>query len=400
MPRSGWTQPFSDRHLSDNIAVGVLTRVFPPALVDEVLARTGRSEHRLRLLPARLMVYYVLTLALFPDLSYEEVMVQLTEGRRWELDWREAPSRLPTEVAIVKARRRLGRAPLELLFRAAAAPLAIASTPGAFYHGMRLISLDQTLLDLANTAVNDQVFGRPGSTSGDEGAPLPQLRLVGLVECGTGAITDATFSPSTSSPQELCDRLLGALPTGTLCLADRRLYSSERFEGTPLPGVQLLWEAPPDLALPEQQQLVDGSYLTCISPSGASDPQEPGGTSVRVVECQLDDPNVPSIEVRGRLLTTLLDPETAPASELAGIYSRRAKIQALLDDLKADERSRNLVLRSKDHDGVYQEAYGCLCAHYAIRRLMTSTGLAADFEPDRLVFGTPPAPREAAEKGI
>ncbi len=88
MPRAGWVKPETDQRLSDHVALGVLTRTFPPALVDEVLAETGRLERRSRLLPARLVVYYVLAMTLFSQAGYEEVMRNLTEGLAWAVGWR------------------------------------------------------------------------------------------------------------------------------------------------------------------------------------------------------------------------------------------------------------------------------------------------------------------------
>jgi len=161
VPRAGQRKPPSDSRLTDHISIGVLTRVFPPELVDGVVAEAGRVERRHRLLPARVVVYYVLALALFADCAYEEVMRQLVEGLAWESGWRQRWE-VPTKAAIYKARERLGREPLELLFRAVACPLASESTRGAFYRGLRLVSLDGTCLDVADSESNEATFGRPG----------------------------------------------------------------------------------------------------------------------------------------------------------------------------------------------------------------------------------------------
>ena len=164
MPRAGQRKPVSDSRLTDHVSIGVLTRVFPPELVDGVISETGRREQRQRLLPARVVVYYVLALALFADCSYEEVMRQLVEGLAWsragEHSWA-----VPSKMAISKARARLGKEPLELLFRAACLPVASESTRGAFYRGLRLVSVDGTCLDVADTPANDAEFGRPGSST-------------------------------------------------------------------------------------------------------------------------------------------------------------------------------------------------------------------------------------------
>jgi len=170
VPRSGWVKPVSDQRLSDHISIGVLTRVFPPELVDAVVAEAGRAERRHRLLPARVVVYYVLAMALFAESSYEEVMRQLVEGLAWESGWRQVWE-VPSKVAIYKARQRLGSEPLELLF-ATARPLATSATRGAFYRNLRVMSLDGTCLDVSDTPENDEAFGRPGSARREGGGGI------------------------------------------------------------------------------------------------------------------------------------------------------------------------------------------------------------------------------------
>ena len=384
MPRAGWVKPASDQRLSDHISIGVLTRVFPPELVDAVVAEAGRVERRQRLLPARVVVYYVLAMALFSGSSYEEVMRLLVEGLAWESGWQRAWE-VPSKPAIFMARKRLGSEPLQLLFGAACSPLAAAATRGAFYRGLRLMSLDGTCLDVPDTAANDEAFGRPGSSRREGGGAFPQLRLVALSECGTHAITGAALGPYTSSEQELTDQLLGALSPGMLCLADRGFYSFERFQNARRAGAQLLWRVKSNMVLPRERPLPDGSYLSTVY-SFSDRHAHRDGAQVRVVEYGIDDPGVPQAEERYRLLCTIEDPDRAPASELAALYSERWELESILDELKTHQRGPRVVLRSKQPAGIYQEAYGYLCTHYAIRRLMHDAALRADIDPDRLSF--------------
>lgn len=358
--------------------------MFPPELVDGVVAEAGRRERRQRLLPARMVVYYVLALALFADCSYEEVMRQLVEGLSWESGWRRSWE-VPTKMAISKARERLGREPLELLFKAVAVPLADQSTRGAFYRGLRLMSLDGTCLDVADTPQNEAAFGRPGTGRGQGVGAYPQLRLVGLAESGTHAICDAALGPCTDSEQALADRLWSSLTPGMLCMADRNFYSFERFQHVHAGGAQLLWRVRSNVMLPREQALADGSYLTHLSQSNHGRAGR-RGPAARVVEYQLDDPVLAPEEQRYRLLTTILDPVEAPASELAALYPQRWELESALDELKTHQRGPRAVLRSKHPDGVYQEAYGHLCTHYAIRRVMHDAALEADLVPHRLSF--------------
>jgi hypothetical protein len=385
VPRSGWVKPASDQRLSDHISIGVLTRVFPPELVDAVVAQAGRRERRQRLLPARVVVYYVLAMALFSDASYEEVMRQLVEGLAWESGWRQRWE-VPSKVAIFLARQRLGAEPLELLFGAVASPLAGEATRGAFYRGLRLMSLDGTCLDVADTPENEAAFGRPGSSRRAGGGAFPQLRLVALAESGTHAICDAALGPYASSEKELADQLLGGLSEGMLCLADRGIYSFERFQKARQTGAQLLWRVMSHMLLPREAQLADGSYLTRIYKSQKDQRAKRAGQRVRIIEYQLEDPTLDEEEQRYRLITTILDPDQGPAKELAALYPQRWEIEGMLDELKTHQRGPRAVLRSKQPDGVYQEAYGYLCTHYAIRRLMHDAALRADLDPDRLSF--------------
>ena len=384
MPRAGQRKPPSDSRLTDHISIGVLTRVFPPELVDGVVGEAGRRERRRRLLPARVVVYYVLALALFADCSYEEVMRQLVEGLAWESGW-EREWEVPTKVAIYKARERLGREPLEFLFRAVAVPLATGSTRGAFYRGLRLMSLDGTCLDVADTPQNAAAFGRPGSSRREGGGAFPQLRVVALAESGTHAICDAALGPYTGSEQALADRLWDSLSDRMLCLADRNFYTFERFQKARGTGAQLLWRVKSDVGLPREQTLEDGSYLTSIY-ALKNRKAKRDGERARVVEYRLDDPALPDEEQRYRLITTVLDPDAAPANELAALYPQRWELESALDELKTHQRGPRVVLRSKQPEGVYQEAYGHLCTHYAIRRVMHDAALRADLVPHRLSF--------------
>ena len=370
--------------MSDHISIGVLTRVFPPELVDRVVLEAGRLEQRHRLLPARVVVYYVLAMALFSDASYEEVMRALVEGLAWVSGWAQVWE-VPAKGSIFKARSRLGREPLELLFEAVARPLASEATRGAFYRQWRLMSLDGTCLDVADTPANEQEFGRPGSSRREGGGAFPQLRLVALSETGTHAICAAAMGPLSSGENALADELVPRLQPGMLCLADRGFYSFERFTNASKTGAQLLWRVGSHMLLPREQQLPDGSYLTRIYKNQPDQRAHRDGRQVRVVEYQLDD-GLSDPEQRYRLLSTILEADQAPAGELGVLYHERWEIENALDELKIHQRGPRVVLRSKQPDGVYQEAYGYLCTHYAIRRLMHDAALTGDLDPDRLSF--------------
>jgi Insertion element 4 transposase N-terminal len=196
----------------------VLTRTFPPELVDRVIAKTGRAEQRQRLLPARVVVYYTLAMCLFTQAGYEEVMRLLVEGLAWLRRWRGS-WQIPDKSSIARARARLGPAPLRELFVEVARPLATRKTKGAWYRGWRLVALDGTTLDVPDTPANVAAFGRPGGGRG-QGA-FPQVRLVGLVECGTHAVVDAAMGGLHLGEGSLAPSLARSLGPGMLLLVDQ-----------------------------------------------------------------------------------------------------------------------------------------------------------------------------------
>ncbi len=220
MPRAGQVRPPVEERLSDRIALGVLTRVFPAELVDEVIAETGRGERRCRLLPARVVVYFVLAMCLFSGQGYEEVARLLACGLAWARRWR-GRWEVPTTAAISRARVRLGPEPLKALFARVCRPVAGADTPGVWYRGWRVVAVDGTTLDVPDTPENAAFFGRPGSGRGEGRAAFPQVRLVVGAECGTRAVFAAAIGPCTVGETTLADTLWGHLQPGMLVLADR-----------------------------------------------------------------------------------------------------------------------------------------------------------------------------------
>jgi hypothetical protein len=379
MPRAGWVKPVSDRRLSDLVSVGVLTRVFPPDVVDEVIAQTGRTEQRNRTLPARVMAYFAIGMALYSEGSYEDVLAQLTDGLSWASGWQDSfvP---PSKSAIFQARARLGCEPLAALFTRVAKPLAPVSMPGAWLAGRRLVAIDGCCLDVADTAENAEHFGRPGVNKGERSA-FPQARLVALAECGTHAIFDAAIGAYTDSEVALAQDLLDRLEPGMLLLADRNFTSYALWRRAIATGADLLWRAKTGLRPELVRTLEDGSWLARIRHS-TDRTAEP--ITVRVIDYSIDDgrDNPDSY----RLFTTLLDPADASATDLAAAYVQRWEIELSFDELKTHQRGPRTVLRSKSPQLVQQEIWGHLCCHYAIRSLMAQAAVHAGHDPDRLSF--------------
>jgi transposase IS4-like protein/DDE family transposase len=346
-----------------------------------VLAETGRQSQRHRQLPARLVVYYVLALALYAQASYGEVLRCLLEGVRW-LHLGGADPALATKSAITRARRRLGVTPLETLFQRLAHPFAGPGTPGAWYRGRRLVSLDGTTIDLPDAPELEAHFGRPAASRGASG--FPQLRLLGLTETGTHALFAVAIARYDSSGVGLAPQLFAHLRPDTLCLADRAFIGFARWCEAAATGADLLWRLRANQVLPCQKRLPDGSYLSRLYASPKHRRRDDGGVVVRVIDYRLD--GVPGAEPLYRLVTTLLDPGAAPAAELAALYHERWESEGTLAELKVTLPGARLMLRSRRVDLVEQELYGLLLVHLALRRLMHEASRRAGCDPDRLSF--------------
>jgi hypothetical protein len=385
MPRAGWKKPESDRRLSDLVSVGVLTRVFPPELVDAVIAGVGRTEQRHRALPARVMAYFSIGMALYSEGSYEDVLAQLTDGLSWASGWQES-FRPPSKSAIFQARARLGSEPLAALFERVAKPIGAEQAVGVWLAGRRLVAIDGTCLDVADTVANSEHFGRPGVSKGEQAA-FPQARVVALAECGTHAVFAARVGTYSQSEATLTGALLDRLEPGMLLLADRGFFSYALWRKAIATGADLLWRVRTDTSAPKPthvEDLPDGSWLAHLRglTPAAERRQEP--MLVRVVDFTVEDARDNPITYR--LFTTLLDPAQVAALDLAAAYARRWEIELTFDELKTHQRGPRTVLRSKSPDLVLQEIWGHLCCHFAIRSLMAEAANHSGHDPDRVSF--------------
>ncbi len=388
MPRAGWVKPESDRRLSDLVSVGVLMRVFPPGLVDEVIADAGRTEQRSRSLPARVMAYFAIGMALYSNGSYEDVLSQLTDGLAWASGWEEQYV-LPSKSAIFQARARLGAEPLQGLFERVARPIGVpGSSGGGWVAGRRLVAVDGTCLDVADTVENDAFFGRPGVNKGERSA-FPQARVVALVECGTHAMFAAKVGGLATGEPTMVEQLLARVEPGMLLLADRGVFSYSLWRKAIGTGADLLWRIRTDRNGPQPQfveNLPDGSWLAVLRRSTGAAQRALPAMTVRVIDYTIDDGR--DHPGSYRLFTTILDPSDASATELAAAYQQRWEIELAFDELKTHQRGPRTVLRSKSPNLVLQEIWGHLCCHYAIRSLMSDAAVHAGHDPDRTSFVT------------
>jgi hypothetical protein len=380
MSRTVASLPAGSR-ITDYISLGVVAKTFPLEKIRASLAATGKESVRQRDLPAHVVVYYVIALALYMQSSYREVLRCLLEGIQWLVE-PAAGIHVAGNSGISQARTRLGWEPVRQLHDEVVRPVAVAATKGAWYQAWRLISVDGSTLDVADEKGNNEAFGRPGASRGE--SAYPKIRFVSLVENGTHVLFGSRMADYATSEVALAKTVLPALCKGMLCLADRGFFGVEMWKEAAATGADLLWRVRKNIHLPCEKRLPDGSYLSRIYPSQQDQRRGRNGIVVRVIEYRLE--GVEGAEPSYRLATTILDHELAPATELAALYHERWEIETAFDELKTHLRGAHIVLRSKTPDLVRQEFYGLLMAHFAVRGLMHEAALRADQDPDRLSF--------------
>jgi Insertion element 4 transposase N-terminal/Transposase DDE domain len=373
----------SDPPVWQRLGLGVLAEHVPAGLIDDVLAETGRVQQRVRLLPARVTVLFILALSLFSGVGYRGVWRELTHSD----GGRGGPA--PSTSALSQARRRIGVPPLRALFARVRGPRASPGMAGAFIAGLRLVSWDGTQLDVAASAANDAVFV-PSRNRRRGPAAFGKIRLMTLIEVGTHAVIDAVFG--TESEQKLAEMLRPALRPGMLLLADRNFPSWKLWTHCTDTGAHLLWRVKASRLLPRIATLPDGSWLAVLPKPGTNAAL---GAWVRVIEYTVTvtatDRRTGAPTTRTelfRLVTTVCDPDLATAGELAACYHARWESENSYRELKTFQRGPRTVLRSTDPDGVYQELYAYLITYQAIRTLIATAAEATGVDPDRLSFTT------------
>ena len=392
--------------LPDRVSVGALTRAFPPELVDRVVGMTDTRELRRRLLPARLVVYFVLALWLFrgPNCGYGRVMVKLVDAlyhrRRGQqllegvLDpdgWVDAGAgrrwRPPNISSLSRARMRLGADPLHMLFEQVAGPVGADDAAGVFCCGLRVVSVDGSSTDVPNSQENDAYFGRPANAT--RAGAFPQVRWLAAAESGTGALVGATIGPYTVGEQTLAVDLLPAFGAEMLVLADRNFLSHTLARDVLGTGAHILWRASASFRLTPIAVLADGSYLAVLHPRRKADGPP---ITVRVIEYTVHTSTAgdsageeESSEVFA-LVTDLLDPEAYPALDLACAYPMRWEAETVIGHHKTDMGAGIAVLRSKDPEGVAQEMWALFAVYQAIHTLIGAAVDATGIPPDKVSF--------------
>jgi hypothetical protein len=372
------------RHLS----MGVLALCFPVPKVQAIIDECGKSSRRIRDLPSAVVVFYVLALNLFPGIGYQSVLRWLLSGLQW---LGNGSLRISGKGALSAARQRLGADPMRRLHQQMAVPLADPALSGCYWKGMHTVALDGSTLALQDTKSNSAHFGRSSNQNG--AAAYPMARFVALAETGTHLIFAAELGGYRKSEIKLTEKLLSRLQPGMLCLADRLFPGYALWKKAAATGAHLLWRAKATLKLERIEQLSDGSWLARWSRSSKKPRGKPESLVVRVIEYRLKQAgqHEEAVGAQGkqevyRLLTTILDPEKAPATELAEFYPQRWEIELTFNEGKRILRRGRITLRSKVAELVEQEFWGLLLAHYLVRKMMAQAALKRGIDPDEISY--------------
>ena len=316
--------------------LGELTQYLPFEVVDDVLEQTRTTQRRLRDLPSRVGVYFLLALGLFPRLGYRRVWGKLTTALTG------VPVACPSEKALRDLRRRLGPAPMKALFEVVAGPLAQPQTPGVLFRGLRTVAFDGcSSLKAPDTDRNRCWLGRIKYRMGWAG--YPTLRLMTLAETGSRGLIGATLGSAADRDEvALARRLLPLLRPGMLVLLDRAFDAAAFLAEVAATGAMLLARSKSTRNPPVLEHLPDGSYLSCLD-----------GLTVRIIEADLTvtGADCSHLRERYRLITTLLDHHCFPASDLVGLYHERWEIESAYLALRHTLLNGH-VLRSGDRPGL------------------------------------------------
>ncbi len=351
--------------------LGELTRLVPFEMVDEVLASTGKTQCRVRLLPARVVVYLLLAACLFAEPGYRQVWRKLSAGLH------PLPVATPTVSALRQARQRLGAAPLKALFDLLRGPAATTATHAVRWQGLLLTVIDGTLLTVADSDDNCGRYVKQRGNHGGSGYPI--LRLSALLTCGTRSVIDAVFDPISTGELAQADRLSRSLRPGMLLLADRYYAAADLIATLAATGAHLLIPCKNGRRLPVIQRYRDGSWLSTI-----------GGVQVRVIAAQISITTSNGSVHTGdyRLITTLLDPHRYPGAELIRLYHQRWEIETAFLELKSSILGGR-VLRARTPEGIDQEIHALLTLYQILRTAMVdATDSQPGTDPDRASFTT------------
>ncbi len=380
--------PYRLRHLElddkmcQQVSFTVFEKIYPQELIEEQLSLHDAWEERERALNMVIIMPLLLAAALWTRLALPRVLERL--ARPLHVLGLPLRAMQVKGSAISYRREQLGLAPVQGLFARCCRPMGTPATIGAYRFGKRLMALDGTMQDVPDTQANAAAFARPSNQYGQ--GPFPQIRLLALSEGGSHAIVDATISDHTQAERRLAEQLLPSLEPDMFLLHDAQFPGLRFWQAIRARRAHVMGPLPSHHLPTYLRQLSDGSYLAVYVPSKQQEQEGIKPLLVRVIEYHITDARLGEPDQLYRLATTWLNPRTAPALELIDCSHERWEVEVVLAEIKTHQRLQQPVLRSRTPDGVRQEVYALLLAHYAVRVLMHQAACQADVDPDRLSF--------------
>jgi len=371
-----------DAKLPDQSLLEGLESVIPYATIQAVVTAHQLTRQRCRKLSAEMGLLMAVAMNLWARQSLTRVLIKLIKGFRFI--WPDETMQAATKGAISQLRYEVGAAPVVELFHRLCVPMATEETPGAFLCGYRMMAIDGTVEEVADTPENARVFGRSKGGRGESAFPL--VRGVYLMEVGTHAIVDAGFWPYRTNEQVGARRLLRSVGEGMLVMWDRGLHRFDMVQQTLQQQAHFLGRLPATVDLKPVGVLADGSYLAFLRPSDYGRRKKGERILIRVIEYTFDDPALPGYGEPHGIITSVLEAHRAPALLLAQAYHERWELELAIDEMDTHQRLAAQPLRSKKPVGVIQELYGLLLAHYAVRHVLHDAACPEAMDPDRLSF--------------
>lgn len=367
----------------EEMQLSSLTEVVSIETIKTALRDEGLQEGRVRQLNFILTILIVIGMGLCANLSIGHVIEKMAKGVRFI--YGEGNHTVVGASGFSYRRYQIGASVMVNLFKRVCRPIATEKTKGAFLFGLRLMAIDGSDEEVADTAENERAFGKYQLANGQT-SPFPHIRTVYLAECGTHAIVDAGIWPLSSGERVGAKRMLRSVCEGMLVMWDRGIHSFDMIADTRAQGAHVLGRLPAHVKPQKVKMLADGSYLADLRPSDYKRRKNGETIRVRIIEYRITDPALADCEDVHRLVTTLLDPEQYPAIDLVCAYHERWEIELVIDEIDTHQLSSRSTLRSLKPVGVIQEMYGILLAHFIVRFLMHEAAQKVDIDRDRLSF--------------
>ena len=379
-----------DDKVCEQVSMTMLSEVYPTEVMERCVQQSepwSTKVRRVRLSTALSLVLFVIAMGLWSRRNQCQVWQSLV-GKRSSIHPAEPKSTI-SDAGLSGRRKALGSQCVQALMRERCQVIAQRSSmPSAFFARYRLMAIDGTVFNTADTKANAQAFGRSSNQYGP--GAYPQVRCVLLAECGSHAVVGLVIDGYAVSEVHGAQRLLEQVGPNMLVLVDAGITSGGFLEHARERRAHVLgaleagaWEH-----LNHQRRLADGSVLAWVGPTRPGDAKYPlrRGMWVRIISYRVTDERLGEQGKVYRLVTTLLNPRVAPALSLIALYHERWEIELVIDEIKTHERAQRKVLRSKTPEGVRQELYGIYLAHYAVRVLLAHAAVEAELDPDRLSF--------------